>query len=185
MPEMVRIFRLIAAPSRGSGYDEIRWMVYQSRAGLRSSAFGNDVVTIIRIASGASWCAWGRARFGDKGRRPAQFHHGDPVRTHRKQSEAPADRMCDERFEVLGSHGLKIAIDFGVFGALPVQTRSPYFVQDDAGQFRTAANDGRIGADLLEISEHLGNGGDHIRARSGSLGAAAHRERGELIITMF
>ena len=179
MPEMVRIFRLIAATARRFGYDEIRWMVYQSRVGLGSNAFGNDVMTIIRIASGASWCAWGRARFGDKGWRPAQFHHGDSVRTHRKQSEAPTDWMCDERLKVLGSHGLKIAIDFGVFGALPVQTRSPYFVQDDPGQFRTTANDGRIGADLLEISEHLGHGGDHIRARSGSLDATAHRERGE------
>ena len=107
-------------------------------------------------------------RFCNECRWPAQFQHGNAVRTHGKQSEAPADGMCDERFKVLGSHGLEIAINFGVFGPISVQTSGPHFVQDDPGKFWTTADDRRIGADLLEISKHLGDGVHHLWARSGS-----------------
>lgn len=169
------IFRLIAAAPGGFGHDEIRWVINQGRVGFRSDAFRNDVVTIVGIASSAGWCAPYTAHFGESGRWPAQFQHGNAVRTHRKQSEAPADGMRDERFKVLGSHGLEIAIDFGIFSTLPVQTSRPHFIQDNPGKFRTTADDGRIGADLLEISEHLGDGVDHIGVRNGSLDPAAHR----------
>ena len=133
------------------------------------------MVAIVGIASCAGWCAWRSASFGDECWWPAQFQHGDAVRTDGKQSEAPPDGMRNERFKVLGSHGLEIAIDFGIFSTLPVQTSRPHFIQDNPGKFRTTADDGRIGADLLEISEHLGDGVDHIGVRNGSLDPAAHR----------
>ena len=69
----------------------------------------------------------------------------------------------------MSSQGLVIAIDLGVFWSLAVQTGGKHFVENDAWQFRTLADDGGITRDLLQIPEHLGDGVHHLGAGSGRL----------------
>src|SRR5260370_23567380 len=166
MPEVVRIFRLITTAPGGFGNDEIRRMVNGKRVGFGPDAFGNDVVTIVGIAPSADGRAPAVAHFADEGWRSAQFHHFNSVRTYREQGENSANRMCDERFKVMDSQGLVIAIDFGVFVAISIQTGGQHFIQHDPRKFRTTADDGRIRRDLLQVSEQLGYGIDNIRTRS-------------------
>ena len=166
MPEVMRIFRLIATAPGGFGNDEIRRMVNGNRVGFGPDAFWNDMVTIVGIAPSADWRAPPIAHFADESRRSAQFHHFDAVRTYREQGENSANRMCDERFKVIDSQSLVIAIDFGVFGAISIQTGSQHFIQHDPRKFRTTADDGRIRGDLLQVSQHFGYGIDHFRTWS-------------------
>src|SRR5580704_5612987 len=67
VPEVVRIFRLIATAPGGFGNHKIRWMVNGNRVGFGPDAFWNDMMTIVGIALSAAW----RARSALRGRRPA------------------------------------------------------------------------------------------------------------------
>ena len=69
VPEVVRIFRLIATAPGGFGNHKIRWMVNGNRVGFGPDALGNDMVTIVGIAPSAGWRAPPVARFPDEGRR--------------------------------------------------------------------------------------------------------------------
>ena len=66
----------------------------------------------------------------------------------------------------MSSQGLVIAIDLGIFWSLAIQTSGIHFVENDAWQFGALADDGRVTRNLLQISEHLGNGIDHLGAGS-------------------
>jgi len=122
------------------------------------------VVTIVGFAPSTCRPTTFRTDFCHGRRWAAQFHQFNAGRADRERRQRSADRVRGKRLEIVSSQGLVIAIDLGVLCAIAVQTGGRHFVQNDAWQFRTLADDGGIIGNFLEIPEHLGDGLHHVGA---------------------